>query len=180
MRTLIIHPEDNTTLFLKAIYNGLSDIDLITDNKTPNSIIKEAIKSHERIILLGHGTEYGLFSGQNPNTHSFDRIMVDCKHVQLLRNKEIIAIWCNANIFGEKYGLNGLFSGMVISELEESIDCGVQTTQSELDLENIKFAENLRHCLDNYELSAIPSEFIKLNSANTQLTDFNYNSLYML
>ena len=133
MRTLIIHPEDNTTSFLSIIYNGMSDVDLITDNHTPNSVIKEAIKCHDRIVLLGHGTEYGLFSGQNPKTHSFDRIIVGCKHVQLLRDKEINAIWCNANIFGEKYGLNGLFSGMVISELEESIDCGVQTTQSELD-----------------------------------------------
>lgn len=180
MRTLIIHPEDNTTSFLSIIYNGMSDVDLITDNHTPNSVIKEAIKCHDRIVLLGHGTEYGLFSGQNPKTHSFDRIIVDCKHVQLLRNKEIIAIWCNANIFGEKYGLNGLFSGMVISELEESFECGVQTTQEELNSENVKFAENLRFCLDNYDLASIPSEFSKLNVQQTQLTNFNYNSIYIL
>lgn len=180
MRTLIIHPEDNTTSFLNVIYNNLNDVDIITNNNTSNHNIKEEINSHDRIILLGHGTEYGLFSGQNPKTHSFDRIMVDCRHVQMLREKEIIAIWCNANIFGEKYGLHGLFSGMVISELVESIECGVQTTQLELDRENIRFAENLRYCLDNYELSAIPSEFIRLNSARTPLTDFNYNSIYFL
>ena len=175
---LVIHPYDTTTLFLTELYNDIPNIDIINSNTTPNSIIKEKLKSHNTIILLGHGTEDGLLCGHDIENNIFNRFIIDCSHVQLLRNKNIIGIWCNANIFAEKYGLNGLFSGMIISELTEAYDCGVLTTTTELELENVKLAKNLRYCLDNYNLVDIPTEFAKLNNSNSQLTDFNYNSIY--
>ena len=131
MNTLVIHPNDNSTLFLNRIYNNLENIDLITTTVS-SSAICDAIRYHDRIYLLGHGTEYGLLSS------NFDRFIINSKHVQFLRDKEVIGIWCNADIF----------------------------------------AENLRYCLDTYPLNRIPNEFLLLNTMNTELTNFNYNSLY--
>ena len=170
MNTLVIHPNDNSTLFLNRIYNNLENIDLITTTIS-SSAISDAIRYHDRIYLLGHGTEYGLLSS------NFDRFIINSKHVQFLRDKEVIGIWCNADLFAEKYNLHGLFSGMVISELHESISCGIRSNEDEINTENNRFAENLRYCLDTYSLDRIPNEFSLLNKMNTELTNFNYNSL---
>lgn len=177
METLIIHPADITTSFLERIYNNNSNIHLIT-TQVSNSRITDEIIRHDNIILLGHGTEYGLLSKNHPDDMFFNRYIIDSRHVQFLREKNVVGIWCNAKIFAERYDLRGLFSGMIISEVEEALPCGVLTDQEEISSENVNFAENLRYCLENYDLSSIPSEFSKLNSANTQLTNFNYNSLY--
>lgn len=171
MNTLIIHPNDSTTLFLNRIYKDLENVDIITTTVS-NNTISNAIRAHDKIYLLGHGTEYGLLSS------NFDRFIINSKHVQFLRNKEVVGIWCNADVFAEKYNLHGLFSGMVISELDESIACGVISSEDEINTENSIFAENLRYCLDNYTLKDIPKKFPYLNKTNTELTNFNYNSLY--
>ena len=158
-------------MFLQHIYKDLENTDIITTTVS-NSIIRNAIISHDKIYLLGHGTEYGLLSS------NFDRFIINSKHVQFLRDKEIIGIWCNADVFAEKYNLHGLFSGMVISELNESIACGVISNEDEINTENDIFAKNLRYCLDNFTLNDIPKKFSSLNKTNTELTNFNYNSLY--
>ena len=61
------------------------------------------------------------------------------KHVQFLRDKACIGIWCYANKFAEKYRIHGLFSGMIISGLQEAIDLGVPATKEEIDMEIEKF-----------------------------------------
>ena len=60
MKTLVIHPFDMTTLFLNQIYEG-KGWTIIDDNMVSKKELREAIQDHERIIMLGHGTEYGLF-----------------------------------------------------------------------------------------------------------------------
>jgi hypothetical protein len=47
--------------------------------------------------------------------------------VNLLRNKTIIGIWCNASNFADRYDLTGFFTSMFISNTQELIDCGFQT-----------------------------------------------------
>ena len=37
-----------------------------------------------------------------------------------LRRHPVIGIWCHANLFAERFRLHDLFSGMVISEMEEA------------------------------------------------------------
>ena len=58
MKTLVIHPKDSTTDFLSDIYID-KEWTLITKNVS-KKILKESIKEHDRIIMLGHGTEKGL------------------------------------------------------------------------------------------------------------------------
>ena len=55
MKTLVIHPKDLTTDFLCEIY---ANTDYTVISRHPgNSKLKELIKSHDRIVMLGHGTE---------------------------------------------------------------------------------------------------------------------------
>lgn len=69
MKTLVIHPKDKTTDFLKPIYHG-RDWTVITGNCTKEEVAK-AIDEHDHIIMMGHGTPQGLlamnqFNGKRP------------------------------------------------------------------------------------------------------------------
>ena len=61
--------------------------------------------------------------------------MVNSSHVQFLRDKTCIGIWCKADQFAKDYKLHGLFSGMIISEMYEAIKEHITTTQEEIDRE---------------------------------------------
>ena len=60
MRKLIIHPKDKSTDFLKVIYAGRDDCTVITGGTFDE--VREAIKSHDHIIMMGHGTPQGLLA----------------------------------------------------------------------------------------------------------------------
>jgi hypothetical protein len=60
MRTLVIHPKDRTTDFLKPIYHG-RDWTVITGGCTKEDVNK-AIGEHDHIIMMGHGTPQGLLA----------------------------------------------------------------------------------------------------------------------
>jgi len=71
MKTLVIHPKDYTTDFLSVIYDNKNWY-VITTNVS-KSHLKNQIKSHDRIILLGHGTELGLIG--------FEHFIIDSTYV---------------------------------------------------------------------------------------------------
>jgi len=52
MKTLVIHPFDVTTGFLSVIYEGKKDWTVI-DTNVSSKFLKEQIKNHNRIIMLG-------------------------------------------------------------------------------------------------------------------------------
>jgi len=54
MKTLVIHPYDESTKFLSLIYEGKEDWTIITENASKR-LIFESLKEHDRIIMLGHG-----------------------------------------------------------------------------------------------------------------------------
>lgn len=130
MKNLIIHPKDPTTEFLSPIYANLTDKTVVTDGIT-KSEMRVLIEIHDRIILLGHGFQYGLINpGQFPGAGLF---IVDDSMAPVLRKKSSgIFIWCHADQFVRTHGLSGLCSAMFISEVGEAnlygyedIDCGL-------------------------------------------------------
>ena len=154
MKTLVIHPYDPTTIFLSEIYAGRG-WDVINMNISKSALAK-AIKKHDHIIMMGHGTPYGLLG--------FGRFVIDSNFVHLLREKQCTMIWCNADEFVQKYKLKGLHSGMIISELGEAYDFCVPATADEVDESNTMFAEAIRETLD----------------ADDPLTMFNRKRMYIL
>jgi hypothetical protein len=166
MTTLVIHPYDPTTAFLGHIY---FDKDwTIFNHTTSKKHLKEAIKSHDRIIMLGHGTEYGLIG--------FGRFVIDSSWVYLLRNKPVVCIWCNADLFVKKYGLNGLYTGMIISEHEEALFYCVQNQGSQILDSNKLFAEAMRAAIDNPD--PLTTALNKYKDEENPIIIFNRKNIY--
>lgn len=118
MKTLVIHPEDHTTEFLTAIYATLKN-KTVAKGGILKTELREMIEKHERILMLGHGSPYGLLSrGQFPHAGLY---VVDELMVSTLKNKSnCIFIWCYADQFVKRHRLSGLCTGMFISELGEA------------------------------------------------------------
>ena len=129
MRNLVIHPADRSTDFLKPIYENISDAIILNGGATKDQV-KELTTQHDRVVMLGHGSPFGLFSvGQFFGKNGY---VIDDTMVPLLLEKECIAIWCNADKFMNKYELNGFYSGMFISEVGEAIYCGLPGTSRDV------------------------------------------------
>lgn len=60
-KTLVIHPKDKSTDFLKPIYHGRNDVTVITGGCTKEDVAR-AIDAHDHIVMMGHGTPQGLLA----------------------------------------------------------------------------------------------------------------------
>jgi hypothetical protein len=164
MKTLVIHPKDITTDFLSAIYVG-KDWTVINTNVSKKTL-KDSIKSHDRIIMLGHGSDKGLFG--------FKHIVIDSNYVYLLKDKICVCVWCNADLFVKKYSLKGLFTGMIVSDTDEMLDYCLIGKPSDVEYSNKLFAsaievaisDKLDKCLELYE------------SKDNSVIDFNKKNIY--
>lgn len=167
MKTLVIHPKDNSTDFLSYIYKD-KDFTVVNDN-IGNSKKRKLLKEHDRIIMLGHGTKDGLFGHK--------KFMIDSNDVATLREKEIVAIWCNADEFVKKYGLKGFYSGMFISEIEEAYYEGVYgLTTDEIEKSNNDFAKILgKHLESKNILEKVKQEY---KNDDSSVVIFNSQRLY--
>ena len=167
MKTLVIHPKDASTDFLSHIYEG-KGFTVITENPS-NVELKKQIKLHDRIIMLGHGDVKGLFG--------FKRMLIHAQHVYLLREKQIVAIWCNADVFVRKYNLKGFFTGMFISELDEAYYEGVYgISVPEIDLSNDIFAKAVGQFLDSPTILDDVKQTYENNDSAVVI--FNHQRLY--
>ena len=173
----VIHATDPTTQVLSLLYQQREDVRMLITERNTSSNVQRALRADDVIMMLGHGNEYGLFSKPEKNGE-YRRFLITDKHVQFLRDKSCIGIWCYANKFAEKYKLHGLFSGMIISELQEAIDLGVAATKEEIDKEMEKFTICLKDCIETYGLEQTPLRMKELDDVQSVLTKFNYSNLY--
>ena len=181
---LVIHPKDKTTAMLSALYDGL-EAQVIDDYRSTKEIgrLLHHVSTQERIMLLGHGSDKGLFFRKDDSKDEFDKIIVGHSHAYHLRKHggNIVAVWCNADLFARAEGLHGLFSGMIVSELSEAQLYKIETTQEELDSENVKLARRLRTLLDErIPMSEIPKRLLAMDNVHSPLTTFNYKNFYYL
>jgi hypothetical protein len=168
MKTLVIHPQDNTTAFLSSIYEN-KDWTII-DKNVSKSIIVDAIKNHDRIIMLGHGDDLGLYG--------FGNYVITPKLVYLLREKECVGIWCNADVFFKKYELKGIYTGMIISESDEAyLFCIHNFHWRQIVQSNELFAESIKENINNPQFLKGIKE--KYNSEDNPIIDFNKQRIYI-
>ena len=173
----VIHANDPTTKVLSYLCEQREDVSAhVTETSTNGDIIR-AIRGEDSIMMLGHGNQFGLFSKPNKNGE-YKRFLITDRHVQFLREKTCIGIWCHANKFAERYGLHGLFSGMIISEQQEAIDYDINATKEEIDMEMEKFTRRLNDCIDRFGLSETSIRMRGLDDVRSDLTIFNYSNLY--
>ena len=148
MKTLVIHPDDRSTDFLKPVYQNLKNITIITndvDLKLHSTNLNELISKHDRVLMMGHGTSQGLFGVQAFSSF----YIVNSDNVEALSEKtENVFVWCNADKFVNYYKLKGLFTGMFISEVGEALMFDIRAKQSIVDESNNQFAQRLGSVLD--------------------------------
>lgn len=175
MTTLVIHPSDRSTDFLKPIYSSI-EATVITGGVSKDEV-RDLIEKHDRVIMLGHGAPSGLFSiGQ------FDQygMVIDHTMVEALsKKKDNVYIWCNADQFVQKHNLRGFYTGMFISEYSEATMCNVITRQGEVERSNDLFAQvvgrNINESIDTMwkrvkRVYQVP---------NSGVTDYNNTRLYL-
>lgn len=174
---IVIHANDPTTKVLSLLYEDRKDCYLHIDESCTNSQVIHAVKDADSVMMLGHGNPFGLFSTPNKKGQ-FKRHLISEKHVDFLRGKICIGIWCYANEFAEHYRLKGLFSGMIISEVQEAVDNQIEVSKEEIDHEMELFTQKLKYCIENYDLKDVPVKMLELDNKHSQLTKFNYNRLF--
>jgi len=179
MTNLIIHPTDRSTDFLKPIYANITDATILQGG-TSKAQVAKLISEHDRIIMLGHGSPYGLFSiGQFVGENGY---VIDESMVPLLLDKECISIWCNADQFMNRHQLYGFYSGMFISEVGEAMYCGLPGMEQEtVTASNDYFAELLGEVI-NEPLSVIHEHVIDnygLLTEDNPVALYNHNRLYL-
>ena len=166
MKTLVIHPYDETTQFLSPIYLN-KDWTIINHNPSKKEL-REGIKSHDRIIMLGHGCKAGLYG--------YNYLVIDSTYVQFLRGKHCVAVWCNANEFVEKYRLTGFYTGMIISEIDESYSYCVKCTYGDIEESNKLFSDALSSSIDSYNM--VDSVLLKYKTVLNPIIKFNRNNIF--
>ncbi len=180
MKYLIIHPKDPTTTFLSKIYAHLKDKTEVNGGIT-KSELREVIESHDRIILLGHGSPCGLLSrGQFPDAGLY---IIDLSMVPAFKEKSnCMYIWCYADQFVHRHGLSGLCSGMFISELREAGYFGFdKINYSLIDQSNKKFSFILSEYIDepiDVLYKKLANEYKLLASMNP-IAKFNVERIYI-
>lgn len=189
MKVLVIHPDDPSTDFLSPIYDNIFQATVVTGGVSKDELT-QLIKEHDRIIMMGHGSPSGLFavgmfsdakSSIYPQRFNY-AYAIDESTVPLLKEKECIAIWCNADQFMNKHQLNGFYSGMFISEVSEALYCGLPgTSHNTVRVSNNYFSQLVgevineplsiiyEHVMNNYEL-IIDENPVAL---------YNYNRLFL-
>lgn len=181
---LVIHPEDRTTTVLSILYEGV-DVNVVSGNCSNKEMehLLHHVSTQEHIMLLGHGSDKGLFYREDDTKNDFDKIIVGHSHAFHLRKHggNLIGIWCHADRFARAEGLHGLFSGMIISEVQEAEEYGVEVTQDEISASNKVMFCKLRQLLDEHTpLHEIPQKLKAWDDEHTQLSAFNYGNFYVL
>lgn len=166
MKTLIIHPDDPTTECLKLIYEGRGW--RVINQKIKKDELKSIIEQYQRIIMLGHGTPFGLVHHKRHITnHTFS---------DLFRTRKCIFIWCHADEFVKSNNLSGLYSGMFISEMQEADLYNIQTTEQDITYSNNLFSQALRDVIDSDDMLNDLKQ--KYKSDSDPIIQFNNERLY--
>lgn len=128
-KTLCIHKSDPTTTMLSQIYEG-KGWDVITDpHSISKDVLNDLIDAHDRIVMLGHGTGYGLIGSIGP------------EQAPHLKDKKLFALWCNADSYCNRYlsGKTGFFAcGNMPSDDHEALAVGFKVSHKYMD-DNITY-----------------------------------------
>lgn len=183
MKRLIIHTKDESTVFLNPIYEHLSYITLVRHN-LPASVMNALIRSHDQVIMMGHGSPHGLFGAPLPY------IIGDANAEALAEKDNNVFIWCHANEFVKKHKLRGFCTSMFISEDGEAAFClpdadyQVGVDEHAVVEQNYLFAQlvakNIRAPIDEL-YHQVKNNFVAENvvADNKHVIEYNNNGLIL-
>ncbi|MCY7363329.1 MAG: hypothetical protein LH629_14880 [Ignavibacteria bacterium] len=189
MKTLVIHPEDETTDFLEAVYK---DTDWSIDRGLyDKKELVQKIEDSDRIVMLGHGAPKGLFGYQSTvparkagvdDYEHYLRKMESMNYVinefcaDFLRWKETVFVWCYADEFVENNYLSGFYTGMIISEKCEASIMNVKCTKEQVEISNTMFADAVGKAIFRKDPLKIIRKYY--DSENNPVIKFNKERIY--
>ena len=105
MKTLVIHPKDPTTEFLRHAYEGkgFTVLNNVAEIRNMQNL-KAQIQAHDRIMLMGHGFDGGLF-GLTENGGIC--ILFTAGMSKWLRGKDTWMVFCHAHEFQRQNNIKG-------------------------------------------------------------------------
>lgn len=166
MNTIVIHPEDSSTDFLKPIYADKNWFVVKEDFLGFTALLQRA----ERIVMLGHGSPDGLFGT--------GKFIIGHNHARFLKGKDCVAIWCHANQFMDKHKLSGFCTGMFISEPIEAEIHGIVATEDQIKHSNDLFARVVaKNISEKDHRDKFISTWYRLISGEECNPVINYNQL---
>ena len=173
---IVIHIDNGSpdATMLSCIYKGLDNITLCYNSSKNNIKRILRITGDEPVMLLGHGTPQGLL---NVSQNGF---AVGSEHIECLRNRTVIGIFCYASDFADRYGLHGFFTSMFISNMEEAVilqrdaDC----TEEDIASQQRLFCDMIRTLLvDRIPMKQWPSILQGQADLSIPFVRFNYEAL---
>ena len=165
MKTLVIHPDDRTTDFLKPIYSGLPSTTVLTSGGYMSEEMNALIDTHDRVIMLGHGWGAGLLSRQFITQSEY---IIDADNAVALSKKDnSIFVWCFADRFVKQHNLKGLSTGMFISEIDEADFNGVEASWDDIHASNDLFSRLLGEALLKSDCVSEAFEYVKASYVAT-------------
>ena len=171
---IVVHPKDPSTRMLSLIYEDIQDVTLFDSWKQRKEILKAiaAAPREEPVLLLGHGSPYGLFDMRYG-------LIINDSDANILKDRpNLVGIWCYASSYAHKHGLKGFFSGMFISEEPEAWVNDVEAEAEEIDGKAWDFARRFGDMLRaGKSLEEIAAELMKPCHRDSELTRFNYERL---
>lgn len=135
---------DNDTLVLPGIWANIPDVNVVeitSDSEDFEEMVDNAIlQENDTIIFCGHGSTQGLL---HPNLNSGQYILHE-NNCHLIHANRVIGIWCYASEFAEANHLNGFFSWMFISNLNEAYEHGyTEVLATEINTSMLQFIQRL-------------------------------------
>ena len=175
MIIVYVNSKEDTSTF-SPLYENIEGSTLLY-NPTKEEVVKIlSERPNESLMCFGHGTESGLLS------EDWSETIIDSSMVDLLRDRDIIGIWCYASEFAKRHNLRGFFTYMFVSNLQECVFCRLGYYDEEIIFEqNEKFARRINELINNGTPLA---EWVELlNEGRDQgyaFVDFNYDNLCYL
>lgn len=143
-------------------------------NPTREELEKVLIENPtETFMCLGHGSPRGLFSA---DMHGF---LLDRDNVHLLKDRDVIGIWCYASDFARLNNLRGFFTYMFISNAQECSyhRCGNYYNEVVYEQNRI-FAEKVRGLIaENKPMEEWVDYLYESCDSSLDFVNFNYSNL---
>lgn len=182
MKTLIVHPSDQSTDFLTPIEEQFDKKTVVRGQLRKQDLLN-MVSSHERFIGLGHGSSLGLMSvGQFVDTGFY---AVDSTFAEFLKLKaNNILIWCFAYEFAKTNKIPCFASDMFVSERSEIHYLqGIDVTLSEISESNECFvreiSQYIHYPLHELYRSIKNGAYAELATRNP-VAAYNYARLYLV
>lgn len=171
---IVIHIDTMAdTARLKRAYEGLENVTLLYNptRAEVQNVLKE--NKDPYVMCLGHGSRNGLF-GVNWTQNVIDR-----RNANLLKDRQVIGIWCYAADFADLVGLHGYFTSMFVSNMGEALCLNFpNNTEEDIFHEIDVFCDQIHDFIkDNVKMS----DWVNILQANCHkekdFVKFNYEAM---